>query len=77
MQMLKVLPITAEVALLTGDLDAELQLRGERIAIQDLLIAATAIAHGMELSTRNQRHFQRVPGLTVISPDLPQPELKP
>jgi predicted nucleic acid-binding protein len=33
----------------------------------DLWIAATALANGMPVVTRNVKHFQRVPGLSVIS----------
>ncbi len=31
-----------------------------------LWIAATALAHGVPLVTRNERHFRRVPELEVI-----------
>jgi toxin FitB len=31
----------------------------------DALIAATALAHGLPLITRNVRHFERVPELTL------------
>ena len=31
----------------------------------DLFIAATALVHGLIVSTRNVRHFERVPGLVV------------
>jgi len=31
----------------------------------DLLIAATALTHGLTLVTRNVRHFQRVPDLDL------------
>jgi len=35
------------------------------IATPDALIAATALAHGLTVVTRNERHFARVPGLQV------------
>ena len=31
----------------------------------DLWIAATAVAHGVPVVTRNTRHYRRVPGLDV------------
>ena len=31
----------------------------------DLWIAATAVAHGVPVVTRNARHYRRVPGLDV------------
>jgi toxin FitB len=34
----------------------------------DALIAATALEHGLPLMTRNTRHFGRVPGLELRSP---------
>ena len=42
--------------------------RGEPIGAHDLWIAATAIAHGLAIATRNRTHFDRIPGLRVISP---------
>ena len=39
---------------------------GTRIA--DALIAATALAHGLTLMTRNKRDFDRVPNLMVVVP---------
>ncbi len=43
--------------------------RKTRIDVPDALIAATAIEHGMPVMTRNRRHFERVEGLTVRSPE--------
>ena len=34
-------------------------------AFLDLWIAATAVAHGVPVVTRNTRHYRRVPGLDV------------
>lgn len=35
----------------------------------DLLIAASALAHDVTLVTENRREFDRIPGLTVESPN--------
>jgi predicted nucleic acid-binding protein len=35
----------------------------------DALIAATAIAEGLTLASRNRKHFQMVGGLTLEVPD--------
>ncbi len=43
----------------------ELRERRLRIGTQDLRIAATALAHGLTVVTRNRRDFERVPGLTL------------
>ena len=46
-------------------IDATLKRNGLRLDARDTLIAGTALAHGMELVTRNRRHFERVPGLVL------------
>lgn len=52
--------------------------RTTQIDIPDALIAATALEHGMPVMTRNRRHFERVAGLTVRSPeDEPKPQGEP
>jgi len=40
---------------------------GLQIGSNDLWIAATGLAHGMPVVTRNERHYRRVPGLRVTS----------
>jgi len=44
-----------------------LERRGQRIGTMDLLIAASAVAAGAPLVTRNAREFSRIPELRVIS----------
>ena len=41
--------------------------RGEQIGAHDLWIAATALAHGLGVATRNACHFDRIPGLRVVA----------
>lgn len=48
-------------------LHAALQRQGEPLPTMDLLIASTAVNDGAALLTANERHFSRVPGLTVLS----------
>jgi predicted nucleic acid-binding protein len=44
------------------------------LQIADALIAATALEHRLPLMTRNRRHFEQVPGLTLRTPqDQPKP----
>ena len=42
-----------------------LRSQGVRVGAQNLRIAATALAHGFTLVTRNRRDFERVPGLLI------------
>jgi tRNA(fMet)-specific endonuclease VapC len=63
---LTVYPFTKETAMLAGRLDAEQQSRGVVIPFSDLLIGATALTLGYSVLTVNTRHFQRVPGLSVM-----------
>lgn len=48
-----------------GRIRAGLAVAGIGIGPNDLLIAATAVAHGMVLVTHNTREFERVPGLVI------------
>lgn len=59
------LPFDEHAAMLAADIGAGLRQRGEPIEDTDLFIAATALVHGFSVSTRNVRHFERVPGLIV------------
>jgi toxin FitB len=54
------LPVDRAVAELGGRIRRE---HGVRLA--DALIAATALAHGLQLATRNLRDFERVPKLRL------------
>ena len=54
-----------QVVLFDARCDQQFQaLRSQRVRVgaQDLRIAATALAHGLTLVTRNRRDFARVPG---------------
>jgi predicted nucleic acid-binding protein len=69
--VLDTIPIIAfdlQVARVHASLWAEMQNRGRLIGDRDLLIAATAIAHGYDVLTANVRDFGSVPGLTVRQP---------
>lgn len=59
------LPMDGEVSLATADLRAMLRKIGKTIEMPDALLAATATVHNLVLVTRNVRHFENVPGLTV------------
>ena len=59
-------PVTAEIAELAGRIEGEQAARGVSIAFEDLLIGATALHLGYGVATLNVRHFQRIPGLSVV-----------
>jgi tRNA(fMet)-specific endonuclease VapC len=61
------IPITSEVARIHAGIWADLQGAGALIDAHDLWIAATALAHGLELATVNVRHFERIPGLALLA----------
>ncbi|MBI3207794.1 MAG: PIN domain-containing protein [Candidatus Solibacter usitatus] len=59
-------PVTIETARLAGRIEGDQAAQGVRIAFEDLLIAATALQLGFGVVTDNVRHFELVPGLTVV-----------
>jgi tRNA(fMet)-specific endonuclease VapC len=61
------IPITEPVARVHAEIWAELVERGALIGAHDLWIAATALAHGLGVATRNRPDFERVPGLRVVA----------
>jgi tRNA(fMet)-specific endonuclease VapC len=61
-----VYPVTVSIALRAGQIDGENQARGLRVPLADLLIGVTALELGHGVYTGNLRHFNRLPGLSVI-----------
>lgn len=64
-----IINFTSEVARIHAEIYAYLAQRGELIGPHDLIIAATALAHGHALLTTNGQEFNRVPGLNVLNID--------
>ena len=64
-----VLPFDLRVARIHAGIWAQLSAAGQIIGAHDLIIAATALAHGYSVLTDNLREFHRVPGLEVRQPD--------
>jgi tRNA(fMet)-specific endonuclease VapC len=62
---LQVIPVDQPLAAEFGTLKASLQAAGQVIADFDLLIAATALIHRLQLITHNTRHFNRIPNLAL------------
>ncbi|HKP54650.1 MAG TPA: type II toxin-antitoxin system VapC family toxin [Chloroflexia bacterium] len=61
----QVLPITDEIIVQASDIYADLRRHGAIIGDADILIAATALVHGMALATNNERHFSRINDLQI------------
>jgi predicted nucleic acid-binding protein len=59
-------PFTRDMAQIAAKVDAEARKTGCVIPFADLLIGATALRFGYAVGTRNLRHFQAIPNLTVL-----------
>jgi tRNA(fMet)-specific endonuclease VapC len=65
---IEAIPIAEAVARMHAQIWADLAARGSLIGAHDMWIAATALAHGLGVATRNPAHFERVTGLRVVTP---------
>jgi tRNA(fMet)-specific endonuclease VapC len=63
----EVLSLDDPVIMRAAEIYAGLRQSGTIILDADILIAATALVHGLPLVTENSKHFQRITGLTVVS----------
>lgn len=61
----EVLPVDFPVSERAGDLLAAVHRRGRPRSTEDLLIAATALVHGLIVVTHNTRDFKDIPNLRV------------
>jgi tRNA(fMet)-specific endonuclease VapC len=60
-------PVSLEIAQLAGKIEGEQAAVGNIIAFEDLVIGATALHVGFDVATLNMRHFQRIPGLNIVT----------
>jgi|SRR5580698_7827812 tRNA(fMet)-specific endonuclease VapC len=60
-------PATNRTAWLVGQIEGQEAAKGNVLPFNDLMIAAAALEQGYAVLTRNIRHFQRIPGLRVVS----------
>ena len=65
LRSLPILPFGEAEARAAARIRADLETVGKPIGPHDVLIAATALAHGATLVTHNLREFRRVKGLLV------------
>ncbi len=60
-------PVSLEIAQVAGRIEGQQAAIGVSIAIEDLVIGATALHLGFDVLTLNVRHFQLIPGLKVVT----------
>lgn len=63
----RILDLDLDTALCWGKLQGEAEQTGEKLPVMDSLIAATALAHGLVVVTRNVRDVERC-GVSVCNP---------
>ena len=63
----ELLPVTAESAGISAQIEAGLRCRGLSIGHTDTLIAGVAIANGLQLATNNTRHYEHIEGLQLVN----------
>ena len=56
----RILPVTVEIAELSGRLIAETKKAAHTAETADALIAATARVHGLQIATINRNHFEKL-----------------
>lgn len=66
LKLVTVIPFSEKVAARFGTESARLRRLGQPLPDFDLVIAATAIQHGLTLLTED-RHFERIPSLVIQS----------
>ena len=65
---LQVWPFDQNSAEKAADLHANLIAKNQDIGVKDVLIAAVCLVHSLPILTLNDKHFTRVPSLTVYTP---------
>lgn len=63
----EIFPLTDPIVDRASEIYADLHQRGQLIGDADILIAATALEHGLQLVTHNASHFGRIAGLTILT----------
>ncbi|MFP4439682.1 MAG: type II toxin-antitoxin system VapC family toxin [Chloroflexaceae bacterium] len=60
-----ILPLTNPIIVRAATIYADLHQRGVLIGDADILIAATALEHGLIMVTNNENHFNRIAGIQL------------
>lgn len=67
---MQALPLGLAAARRASQLHDETIRHNQDVGIKDVLIAAICLQHELPLLTLNEKHFRRVPGLTVVTPPM-------
>lgn len=57
-----ILSLTKDAVAKAAEIYGDLARRGQLVSDADILIAASALVHGLGVVTNNERHFQRIKG---------------
>jgi len=60
-------PVSLAIARLAGQIEGEQAAKGISIAVEDLIIGATALHLGFDVATLNAKHFRLIPGLKILT----------
>jgi predicted nucleic acid-binding protein len=66
-KLILVLPFDSETNKIAVKIARELKAKSKSIEIPDLFIASTALKNNLKLATLNQKHFERVTGLALLT----------
>ncbi|MCC7352336.1 MAG: type II toxin-antitoxin system VapC family toxin [Anaerolineae bacterium] len=69
LDVMDIVPFDDAAARRAASLHPELIRRNDDIGVKDVLIAAICLDRSLPLLTLNERHFSRVTGLRVLTPD--------
>ncbi len=67
--VMTILPLDGRTAARAASLHVELIRRNQDIGVKDVFIAASCLEHDLSLVTKNIKHFRRIPGLKVLTPE--------
>lgn len=66
--IMTILSFDGTTAKQAAELHAQLISQNKDIGVKDVFIASTCLTEGIPILTANERHFSRVPELTVMTP---------
>ncbi len=64
-ERLRILKLSSAAAELAGKLAAQLEEKAQPLDFRDLLIGSIAVTEGYAIKTKNKKHFEKIPGLTL------------